>query len=129
MEQDKQNLLEMIDRPAFVVRDNIITDANQTAKNRQIHIGDHIQKYLANHEEDYQNFQGGILHLMLEIGYIRCGAMVMPQEDGNIFLMDRDSDQAHLQTLALAAQQLRAPLSNIMNVSDELFPELTEASI
>ena len=126
MEQDKQNLLEMIDRPAFVVCDGIITETNQTARNRQIHIGKPVWDYLANHAEDYQNFRSGILHLTLEIGYVRCGAMVMRQEMGDVFLMDRDSDQVHLQTLALAAQQLRAPLSNIMNVSDILFPELTD---
>lgn len=126
MEHDKQNLLEMIDRPAFIVRDGIITDANQTAKNRQIHTDVSVFKYLANHEEDYRNYRGGILHLTLEIGYVQCGAMVVHQEQGDIFLMDRDADQAQLQTLALAAQQLRTPLSNIMNVSDMLFPELTD---
>ena len=126
MEQDKQNLLEMIDRPAFVVHDGIITDANQTAKNRQIPIGCPVNKFLADHEEDYQNYRGGILHLTLEIGYVRCGAMVIRQDDSDIFLMDRDLDQVQLQTLALAAQQLRTPLSNIMNVSDVLFPELTD---
>jgi hypothetical protein len=41
MEQDKQNLLEMIDRPAFVVRDGIITDCNQMARNRQNLWADH----------------------------------------------------------------------------------------
>ena len=126
MEQDKQNLMEMIDRPAFIVKDGIITDANQTAKHRQISIGRPIWELLANHEEDYRNFNGGILHLTLEIGYIQCCAMVMRQDDGDIFLMERDSDQMYLQTLALAAQQLRAPLSNIMIVSDDLFPELTD---
>ena len=126
MEQDKQNLLEMIDRPAFVVRDGIITDANQTAKNRQISIGSPVYKLLSESEEAYRSYQGGILHLMLEIGYIRCGAMVVHQDEGDIFLMDRDTDLAQLQTLALAAQKLRAPLSNIMTVSDILFPALTD---
>ena len=127
MEQDKQNLLEMIDRPAFVVQDGIITDVNQTAKNRQIPIGSPVAKLLPEHAEAYQNYRGGILHLTLEIGYVRCGAMVIRQNEGDIFLMDRDSDQAQLQTLALAAQQLRTPLSNIMTLSDVLFPELTDA--
>ena len=31
MEQDKQNLLEMIDRPAFNVRDGIVLECNQLA--------------------------------------------------------------------------------------------------
>ena len=46
MEQEKQNLLEMIDRPAFIVRDMIITDCNQMAKNRQISPGKSIEELL-----------------------------------------------------------------------------------
>lgn len=126
MERDKQNLLEMIDRPAFVVRDGIITDANQTARNRQIPIGYPIWKFIPEHTEAYENFRDGILHLTMDIGYVRCGAMVVRQEEDTIFLMDRESDQERLQTLALAAQQLRTPLSNILNISDLLFPELTD---
>ena len=52
--------------------------------------------------------------------------MVMRQGEEDIFLMDRDSDHTKLQALALAAQQLRTPLSNIMTLSDILFPELTD---
>ena len=126
MEQDTQKLLEMIDRPVFVVRDGIITDANQTAKNRQISIGTPVKKFMPEHEDAYHSFQRGILHLTLEIGYVNCGAMVIRQDDSDLFLMDRDSDQEKLQALALASQQLRTPLTNIMTVSDLLFPELTD---
>ena len=126
MEQIKKNLLEMIDRPAFVVQNGIITDYNQIAKNRQIALGTPIAELLQAHADAYGNYQGGILYLTLHIGYISCGATVIRQEDGDVFLMDRDADQAQLQALALAAQQLRVPLSNVMTVADCLFPELQE---
>lgn len=126
MEQDKQNLLEMIDRPAFIVRDGIITDYNELAKQRQIPLSKPITELLHSDLEAYRQYQGGILYLTLEIGWIRCGASVMRQKDGDIFLLDRDFDQAQLQALALAAQQLRVPLSNVMTVADCLFPKLQE---
>lgn len=126
MEQNKQNLLEMIDRPAFVVKSGIITDCNQIAKNRQILIGKSITELLPEDCSAYEEYRGGILYLTLQIGWIDCGATVVQQDDGDIFLMDRDADQAQLQTLALAAQQLRVPLSNVMTVADCLFPELQE---
>ena len=126
MEQDKQNLLEMIDRPAFLVRDGIITERNQMAKNRQIPSGIPITELLETDREAYEAYQTGILYLTMQIGWIRCGATVVRQEDGDIFLMDRDADQTQLQALALAAQQLRTPLSNVMTLADGLFPELTE---
>ena len=84
MEQDKQNLLEMIDRPAFVVRDGIITDCNQMARNRQIPAGKSIDTLLPENCEAYKNYRGGILYLTLQLGWIRCGATVTRQEDGKM---------------------------------------------
>ena len=107
MEQDMQNLLEMIDRPAFIVRDRVITDCNQMAKHRQIPVGKPISELLPENGSAYQAYQGGILYLTLQIGWIQCGATVTRHKDGDIFLLDRDTDQAQLQALALAAQQLR----------------------
>lgn len=126
MEQDKQNLLEMIDRPAFIVRDGIITNCNEPAKHRQIPLGEAVEALMPDGCDAYKEYRGGILYLTLQIGWIQCGATVVRQEDGDIFLMDRDADQAQLQTLALAAQQLRMPLSDVMTLADQLLPELAE---
>lgn len=128
MEQIKQNLLEMIDRPAFVVRDGIITDYNELAKHRMISPGKPVAELIPKECDAYQNYHGGVLYLTLHIGWIQCGATVLRQENGDIFLMDRDADQAQLQALALAAQQLRIPLSNVMTVADLLLPELQDSA-
>ena len=124
MEQEKQNLLEMIDRPAFIVRDGIITDYNQMAKHRMIPLGASVTELLPENCDAYQTFQNGLLYLTLQIGWCNCGATVLRQADGDVFLLDRDADQSQLQALALAAQQLRVPLSNIMTLAERLFPEL-----
>ena len=126
MEQDKQNLLEMIDRPAFIAHHGIITDRNEAAKQRQIPLGQAVEALMPEGCDAYKEYRGGILYLTLQIGWIQCGATVVRQEDRDIFLMDRDADQAQLQTLALAAQQLRMPLSNVMTLADQLFPELAD---
>lgn len=124
MEQDKQNLLEMIDRPAFIVRDGIVMECNQLAKNRQIPVGSPISEFLPEDHESYDGYKDGILYLTLQIGWIKCGATVVRQDDRDIFLMDRDTDQAQLQALALAAQQLRVPLSDVMTLADSLIPDI-----
>ena len=126
MEQEKQHLLEMIDRPAFIVRDGIITDCNQIAKNRQIIVGTKIKDILPENCDAYSQYKGGILYLTLQMGWIHCGATVVRQDDGDVFLMDRDADQIQFQALALAGQQLRGPLSNVMTLSDILLPELRD---
>lgn len=127
MEQDKKNLLEMIDRPAFWVQDGIIQYANQIAKNRQIQEGSHIDLLLAEQKDAYLNFREGCLYLTLEVNTIRCGATVTRQAEGDLFLLDRDLDFAQLQTLALAGQQLRLPLANVMTVADMLLQTLGDS--
>ena len=122
MEQNMQLFLEMMDRPAFIVRDGIIQHANQLAKNRLIQIGDSIHPMIAEHANAYEALGDGCLYLTLDFGTFSCGASVTRQEDGDVFLMDRDQDMAQLQALALAGQQIKIPLSNIMLLADELLP-------
>lgn len=126
MEQDKQNLLEMIDRPAFLVKDGVILYTNQMAKNRMISAGTPVEELLETQTFAYQEYRGGCLYLTLNLGGVHCGATVTRQSDGDIFLLDRDMDQMQLQTLALAGQQLRQPLGNVLVLADQLLPQLQD---
>lgn len=128
MEKEIQYLLEMIDRPVFIVHDGIIQQANQMAKNRLIRIGDAIAPLVENHADDYTAFQSGNLHLTLDFGEFTCGASVHKHEDSDVFLMDREEDLVQLQALALAGQQIRTPLTSIMSLADMLLPRLQEDS-
>lgn len=127
MEQDNMHLLEMIDRPAFIVRDGIITYSNKSAQNRQVKEGTAIATLIPEDCDAYDTYSGGVLYMTLNFGWVSCGATVTRQEDTDIFLLDRDYDQTHLQILALAAQQLRMPLSNAMTVMDDMLPSLEAA--
>lgn len=127
MEQDKKHLLEMIDRPVFAVRDGVIIYSNQSAQHRLVKEGTAIQDLIPDGCDAYENYHGGVLYMTLTLGWIPCGATIIRQEDTDVFLLDRDYDQSHLQVLALAAQQLRMPLSNAMTVMDGLMTELDPA--
>ena len=126
MEQDKQNLLEMIDRPAFLVKDGMIIAGNQIAKNRQIKLNEPVWDLLHSGSDAYREYQGGTLYLTLQLGRIRCGATVTRQRDGDMFLLDRDADHCQLQALSLAGQQLRMPLSDVMILAESLLKELED---
>lgn len=121
------SLLEMIDRPAFWVKDGVITKLNQIAKNRQLSQGMEIAPMIPEASEEYSTFTQGCLHLTVYIGQLPCNASVTRYPDGDIFLLERDFDRVQLQTLALAAQQLRTPLSNVMTLTDQLLPALGES--
>ena len=127
MEREKQSLMEMIDRPVFTVQNGIITDCNQTAKNRQIPVGKPISVLMPDYLDQYENYNGGVLYMTLQLGSTQCGTTVIRHQETDYFLMDRDSDLQHLQALALAAQQLRTPLSNVMVLGDILYPKLQDA--
>lgn len=129
MAQDNHIFMEILDRPAFIVRDGIITECNQLAKNRQVRAGEEITDILPNDDPAYWEYQGGILYLRLQIGWVFCGATVIRQDDADIFLMDRDADKLQLQALALAGQQLRVPLSNVMVLSDLLLSKIVEPEL
>lgn len=122
--QDHQDFLELIDRPALMVKDGIIVHANQIAKNRMIQPGTPVEKLLGNHMKDYLSFTGGCLYLSVEYSYLPCGITITRQPDGDIFLLDRDLDHTHLQTLALAGQQLRQSLGNVMISAEALLSKI-----
>lgn len=124
MEQEKQLYLQMLDRPAFCVQNGVISFVNQLARNRMISVDTPIQKLLPDDYEAYLEFTGGCLYLTLQLNCIPCGASVLRQKDWDIFLLDRDFDHAQLQVLALAAQQLRTPLSSVMTLADQILPTL-----
>ena len=121
------NFLEMIDRPAFFVQDGIITKLNQIAKNRYIKVGTEIARMLPPESPEYNSFTQGCLHLTVFIGRVPCRTTVIRYPEGDIFLLERDFDRIQLQTMALSAQQLRVPLSNIMTLTDELLPQLMKS--
>ena len=72
--------------------------------------------------QEYADFEDGCLYLTLSLSGMSCGASVTRMNDFDVFLLEEEDDRSELQSMALAAQELRKPLSNIMTVTDGLFP-------
>lgn len=119
-------VLHEIPIPAFIVREGIVTDANTAAQQQGVRIDQPIQKLLATGAEEYGTFSSGRLYLNLTLAGASCGASVTKGQDYDLFLLEQEDDISELQAMALAAQALRSPLSNVMTVADRLFP-LTES--
>lgn len=120
--EDTTAMLELIPSPAFFVKDGIITDANTAACQRQVPVGGPLRPMLVTGFEEYDSFPGGCLYLTLRICGVPCSASVTQVSGQQLFVLEQDADQAELQSMALAAQALRAPLSNVMTIADRLFP-------
>lgn len=119
-------LLQLMDRPAFCVCGGIILGANQAALNHFVPVEQPILPLLVTGQDEYAHFSNGWLYLTLDIGGSEYSAEVHRVDEYHIFTLEPENTRAELQVLALAAQELRTPLSNIMATTDLLFPSLDQ---
>ncbi len=126
--KDYFGMLDLISRPAFCVKENHILHANQAAQGLLLVPGTEISSMLLTGQEEYTALEAGCLYLKLNVSPSGCGAAVTRMEDMDIFVLDQDADDAQLRCLALAATELREPLTSIL-ISAERTLSQTEPSI
>ena len=121
-ELDAMGMLDLMISPCFCVRNQKIVKCNAAAQGILIREGMDILPLLATGQTEYEEFSGGCLYLTLEISGVRMGASVTRVGDFDVFLPEEEGEQAELQSIALAAQELRGPLTGIMATAERLFP-------
>lgn len=119
---DTAQLLSQLMCPAFTVKDGIITNANQAALQRQIQLNTNISELICIGKEEYARYTQGKLCLTLSIKSIPYPTSVMAMQDHHLFCLASDYESPELRALALAAQQLREPLSKAMVGTELLMP-------
>lgn len=119
-----ENILNLMDRPAFCVTGGVIQEANQAARSRLIAVGTPVSPMICAGRAEYDAFASGCLYLTLSVGGERCGASVSRLGEADVFVLDSSDTELGLRAFALAAQELRQPLSQVMAIYDQLFPEL-----
>lgn len=117
--------LKLIDRPAFCVKGGNVVSVNSAAGKYMISVGTDITNVVGAHLQEYESFTDGCLYLPINIEGILVNASVTRTSECDIFVINQDTECSELQALALAAQQLRIPLSNMMTVTDRLSGELS----
>jgi len=115
-------MLELMHCGAFCVKDGIIIAVNEDAKRGQITEGQSVKELLLTGVREYPLLKDGCLHLTLTVSGRTFGATVTKMDNFDVFVLEQDTAHPELQALALAAQELRAPLANIMAVAEELLP-------
>lgn len=122
MEQltDGTLMLELMQRPAFRVKDNIITKLNVPAAKLFLREGLCLDSILESGAGDYKAFSGGMLYLTLTIFGQNFGASVIRAGEEDVFILDQQFESEELRILALAARELRGPLSNAMLAAQQL---------
>ncbi len=121
-------LLKILDRPAFAVADGCIIAANDAALQREIKIGSQIDPLFQTGKEEYSVFTEGRLHLRLCVADTVWDASVTRTTDADVFLLEHSIKESELRILSLAALQLRAPLAELMALTDRLAENESEES-
>lgn len=124
MERKESNsgILDLMIQPAFTVKDGVVDQVNEAAKQYFVESGAAIADLLLTGKAEYAELEEGCLYLTLTVAGLPCGASVRRMEGYDVFTIEQEADQSELQAMALAAQELRIPLSNVMTVADQLFP-------
>lgn len=120
---DIQELLQILESPAFAVDQGEIIFVNDKAQQRQITVGMPIESLFVTGKEAYAAFTDGRLHLQISVADTVWDACVTKTMGLDIFQMDRHISEPELRTLSLAAMQLRSPLNEIMALSERLLSD------
>lgn len=119
---DSPELLETLMYPAFTVKDGIILHLNQAASQYGIQKDCQVADIISVGKDDYAAYTSGKLCLVLCVEGITHNATVIATDTFHLFCMESDYTQPELRAFALAAQQLRGPLSSAMASTDLLLP-------
>ncbi len=126
--EDLQVMLEQMPSPAFFVKSGTVTHVNRGAQSLTICPGTPIDALLDTGHTEYTEYRDGCLYLSLSLGGTSCAASVTRVKGYDYFVLEQDEDLAELQSMALAAQELRNPLASVMTVADRLFPMTAQNS-
>lgn len=119
--------LELMNQPAFCVKNGIILAANSAAKQIMIQADMNVIDIITQNRDAYEEMKNGTLFLSVTVAGQLYNACVNRTDDYDIFIIDEREEDIQLQALSLAAQQLRIPLSNMMSVTDTMFAHMNQS--
>ncbi len=120
--KDIMGMLDLLVSPGFCVQNQKIVKLNPAAESLLLAQGTDILPLLHTGHQEYADFEGGCLYLTLCLGGQHFGASVTRLGDLDVFILEQEDDQTEFRSMALAARELREPLTNVMVTAGRLFP-------
>lgn len=120
IQSDGYQMLDLMIRPAFCVKNRMITRLNTPAARLFLREGLPLETILESGSQEYDTFSGGMLCLTLTICSQHFGASVLRVGEEDVFILDQQFESDQLRVLALAAKELRGPLTNAMLTLQQL---------
>lgn len=119
-------MLCLLPQPAFLVENGILSHVNEAAAGYFLQVGQPVAPMILYGSEEYADFSDGCLYLTLTLEGQNVGASVSRLENAHLFVLEQPSEVPQLQALALAAMELREPLSGILTLADQMLPDLAK---
>lgn len=107
-------LLNLVDRPILVVRQNTVVWQNLAANALHIPEGIDITRQIVGGRETYLQYSGGTLCIALDIEGSILDTTVIREAEGDLFLIEPELPDPVTRAMALASSELRRPLDNAM---------------
>lgn len=124
---DLMSMLDLMPQAAFCVGNGAILYANGCAKSHLFSEGLRIRELLRTGVREYEELTDGRLYLTLERSGTIWGASVVKLHNHDVFLLE-DEEQPELRAYALAAQELRLPLTGAMSAAGRVTESGKEAT-
>ncbi len=119
MDEQFKNMLDLMGRPAFCVEAGRICHINPAAEPYFLCLGAAIEPMLASGQAEYAAYTEGSLYLTLRLGPNTLGAEVVQMGQQHVFLLEEPERSGELRALALAAMELREPLTGILTAAEQ----------
>ncbi len=119
-ENHYEAILSQMHQPAFLVHNGVITAVNASATSRFAQVDTPIDELITTGKEEYSELTQGQLILTISLCGTEYPCTVTCLEDMRLFTIETDAVQAELQVLALAAQQLSFPVSELTLLLNQL---------
>lgn len=114
------SFFDLVERPAFLVMDGVITRINQAARGLGLYPGFRAEELLDVEQTDFQIPREGSVFVSLKVGSNTVGASIQRFENGELYLLEDEGDMESLKALSLASVSLRAALSEVMVTTGSL---------
>ncbi len=115
-------MLQLLPQAAFFVEDGVISQVNQAAGAYCLQSGQDFLALLQCGREEYAEFTGGALYVTLLLAEQSIGACVTRMDGKDLVTLEQQAEMPQLQAMALAAEQLREPLSGMLSLAEQMLP-------
>lgn len=116
---ESASMIHMFTHPVFCVKNGMVTEANHYANQRLISVGAPIESYLDEGVAEYKDFRGCSMSLTLRIEGAAVLATVIRFNDMDVFHVYGESINEGIRAMALVAQELAEPLTDLLSIASQ----------